>query len=323
MKLLFTQFIICFFLVVSVKAQVDNSRLINQVDMLILEKRFNEALDILNPAIKKSKSDANLYARRSIALKGLKKYDNAINDLLLLDRKLYPNSYSVKNSLAELYLLKGNYNEAIIYADNALLIKSKTASPYVIKAKSYSALNEYENSLDSYSKAIKNKPKDISLLTAKAELMFNLGKYTEVVDVFTKLVQLSPECTEHWYMMAVAYKKTKQYKNSLMALRQIKERDPQETKYDFLAAGIYMKLLKSTKALELYDKILKIKPDYAKAIHNRSICLRNLKRNKEACEGWKKSYKLGVKSSKKYIMRFCEDRFLDVKQRGKSNNKSN
>lgn len=165
------------------------------IDLLIDNKNYKEALNIIENFSKKHQNCAAIYnslARIFYRLKDYNKALDSINEYLKLDK-----------NKAESYYFKGlilndllNYEEAKKSIYDAIKINPTIAKYYYQMARSYIGLNEYENALLYAKEAIeidqneinyKKQAYDISILLGNEEQIQNYKKQLERSEKILKL----------------------------------------------------------------------------------------------------------------------------------------
>lgn len=186
--------------------------------------KFEEALRCINEALKIDPKDALLITNRGVYLHNLKRYDEATKcydkALEINSNYLFPlvskgsNFKSLKkyeeslechdhvlsidhnnvraligkaSTLSEL----GNDKKALKYLNKALIIESDNISALIIKADILGrSMNEFEEAIRFYDKALKINPKYKHALNNKSVCLNELGKFNESLEYSNKVLEM-------------------------------------------------------------------------------------------------------------------------------------
>ena len=132
---------------------------------LTRKSRYDEALEILNKGLEAIPDNPNLYARRGYTYRAMKKFEEAITDLL----------FAIENPQKHYFW----YKKPDIYADIANI---------------YSAdLNNLENDIKYSKLAMEENPEDTDNLSGYAAALFLNEQYEEALEYFNKSLELEPK----------------------------------------------------------------------------------------------------------------------------------
>lgn len=120
---------------------------------LLSKGAIEEALEMFTEAIRLAPEKPSLYSSRGMIFYGLKKYDEAIIDLLEAVKKgntgIKPFFY-----LALAYNNKEMWDEAIDALDQSLKFNPDEMQTYFIRAKTFEAYGKYQNAIKDFQKYI-------------------------------------------------------------------------------------------------------------------------------------------------------------------------
>lgn len=184
--------------------------------------RYEDALPLLNHVISMAKEYSQAYSFRAETYLGLKKYDEAANDIVtslrlfddnaaalfkdINDKELIPyletklrlkTKIEPQNSLWSYYLgtvleNKKEYRKAIDCFTAAYKIDA--ISEYLqCAANCYSSLGDFDSSIHYIDKALDLKPDDTSLMISKAEILSDAGNTDECLKLWDKIIEQEPD----------------------------------------------------------------------------------------------------------------------------------
>jgi pentatricopeptide repeat protein len=142
------------------------NNLIKQGRKLKELKKYDEAIDILENAIKIISNDANAYILLGFSLLKKRKYDESIKKYKKV-LKINPNIPLVHNTIGYILLLQEEYEEAIESFKKTLEIDPKYTKAYRNMASAFYYKKEFEDAILNFEKALELDPK---FIPAKAYL---------------------------------------------------------------------------------------------------------------------------------------------------------
>jgi len=143
-----------------------------------------------------------------------------------------PDYYSAFFNKADLFIMKGKYNEAIDICNNLLDKDFENIKALCCLGDCYEELNDFEKSLEMYNKAI---------------------------DIFS-------DCSDAWYGKGMVYYKSEKYSNALLSFRSAVDIDPDQSDYWYMIGESYMKMHKYQMAIEAYNNAVALNPNDIEAL---------------------------------------------------------
>jgi len=118
------------------------------------------------------------------------------------------------------YLNKGEYDQAIANYDEVIRLNSKFAMAYYNRGNAYNAKKNYDQAIADYSKAIRLKPNlDTTPLALAYGLrgngFYNQEKYDQAIRDYTEAIDLNPHYVNIYYNRGIAYHQKNDYDHAI------------------------------------------------------------------------------------------------------------
>ncbi len=247
--------------------------------------------------ILKIKPDRDTYVFLSNLLLNEKKTDEALK-LLKDARKRFKNDYLIDYFTGQAYFLTGDYRKARFFLEKSVSENPDFESGYLLLGKVYQKLKNYRKAEAFLRRVLKespdniyalrellliyiaeNKPKEalktinrlvelqpynLQLLSWVAANLFQMKEYREVIPIIERITKLNPDNPNVYFMLGLAYELSGNLKKAVEAYEKALSYYPQNpTVMERLAVTFY-KMKNYGKAEELYEKLWGItnNPDY-------------------------------------------------------------
>lgn len=172
-----------------------------QAATLAAAHKNEEALNLINAALKKYPETVSLLGTRAPILMELKQFPEVIDDCnKVLAVENNDQAILLTRSIANHHL--GNEREAILDLDTAIKLNPEKALAYNNRAWSYAALKEYDKALTDINKAIaldKNLPTSHD---TRAVVLFGLGRYQAALEAVNVAIGLKKDDGAFYYHRA-------------------------------------------------------------------------------------------------------------------------
>lgn len=179
----------------SVKKYTDNAR------QLMLEGKFEEAIPILNTAIKKNSSSHEAYNLRGAAYLELDRFEKAKEDL---DKaiKLHKKDYRYFYNRAKAKKILKEYEAAIADYNEAILLNENSADMYLERGELFLTLNKGNESIKDLDKAVMLNSSEKMAYFNRAEAHYLLHQFKDAVIDLEKCVRLDEQFGKGHYRLA-------------------------------------------------------------------------------------------------------------------------
>ncbi len=215
------------------------------------------AAELIGRAIDVNPNSASAFNNRGIALKELKRLDDALAS--------YDKAIALKPDYAEAFNNRGialkdlkRLDDALANYDKAIALKPDYAEAFYNRGNALKDLKRLDDALASYDKAIALKPDYAEAFYNRGNALKDLKRLDDALASYDKAIALKPDYAEA-------------FNNRGTVLQDLKRLDD---------------------ALASYDKAIALKPDYAEAFNNRGNALKELKRLDDALASYDKAIAL-------------------------------
>lgn len=268
---------------------------VRKAEVLIMGKRFSEALDLLKQLVKFDSSNGEIYlllGQTSLEMMNAdaaKKYFSKAIDLTPTDKS------GLYYRIAGLYQYSENYHEALRYLgmafemspeslniifdlaygyeqiddlDNAELFYNKyldinpfSSNVWYNLGILYTYKDNLEKAIEAFDFAIAVDPNNSSAYFNKANTLANNESYIAAVSCFKELTKLEPENPKIYCSIGECYEKMKDYDNALKAYRKSISLNPATAEAYYGIGVVMLETKQYNMALDLINKARALDPD--------------------------------------------------------------
>lgn len=228
---------------------------------------YQDAVGWFNKAIKADSSRADAYFKRAKSWVQLKKYENALNDLLTAD------SLGYKDNEHDLYLGVSwfglqHYDKALNHLEKFEETAPKDslqASLYVYLAESYKELGKKKDASRAYQKALELKPDDADIYFLRANFWSMQEAWREALEDIKKTLALNPRFWKAYKLKAEILFKQGKDQASTEAWQVYFSKQPDKKKISAQDYSLYAyslaQLKQYAKAIEAISKAISLDKD--------------------------------------------------------------
>ncbi|MDD5687774.1 MAG: tetratricopeptide repeat protein [Elusimicrobia bacterium] len=170
-------------------------------------------------------------------------------------------SLYVKKQLANLYILTGDIKSAYDIVSKILKTQPDDKSIIELMAEISVYQKKPEEAVSFYERILSTEPANKNALYNLGVLYSDLKKYEKAILYFEKYLQIVPESPEIYVNIGILYQKLNSPVESELYLKKAQEMDANSIVPLVALANMYEEKKDYKKALELYDKLLKVFPD--------------------------------------------------------------
>ena len=183
--------------------------------------------------------------------------------------KLKPDLTDAYNNRGIAYDNQGNYSEAIADYNQALKLNPDFASAYNNRGIAYTNQGKYTEAIVDFSQALKLQPDYAVTYNNRGATYANQGKYTEAIVDFSQALKLQPDGAMAYSNRGAAYTNQGKYIEAIADFGQALKLQPDYAVAYYNRGLAYYNQGKYIEAIADFNQALKLQPDYAKAYHNR------------------------------------------------------
>lgn len=291
--------------------------LFNMAVSLANQKKFSEALSLIDQQLVVSPSDSLALRYKGDFLTELKDYKNALEDYEE-SLRLNPFQPQVLNNKAILLWELGKQIQAILTLNEGIRIKSSFSALWYNKAgflskepENSDIVNEYHNTILSnpslnfedriyqgrsmivlrkyaeavthFDKLLIEDPKNIDVLSKKAEALVSDNKHSDAVEVFNRILEIKPDKVDILGKKGFSLYKAGKFNEALFTFNKILQQDPKN--FDALMNKGIMLVEKGEieRAIKsCYDPLLDSEPGNYHALYGKGSALGKLRKFNEA-----------------------------------------
>ncbi len=199
----------------STKPEVEAAKLFNEGNSLLRSGNYKAAIEKFDQALNIQK-DPKFYYSKGLALKALKQNEEAI--------KVFKEAINLKtdfapayNAIAGIYLVQGDYDNAISYYKKAL---------------------EYNPKLEVAVKGI------VEALIGKSNALIQAGKFQEALELLIQSITYKQDYPKTYVILAIIYNKLSQHDKAIESAKKAIELNPKSTNADaYFELGVAYKKL--------------------------------------------------------------------------------
>jgi len=224
---------------------------------VIETKDPSKKMELLDEALQTEgltgKTMASLYFQRALALKELKEYFRALEDLDAATGQ-FKRMPGIMLEKAECLIMVDQLDQASLALENFLLTRPGTARAYTLKGIIYEKEGSLLKAEDEYTRALRYEPEYAPAIKERANVYLKEGKPRKALDDFDTLVKLDPNNSDALIARAGVHCKLSDFSASLADYARADTLKPNDHRIRRERVLIYIKLGKPEKALEILSR---------------------------------------------------------------------
>lgn len=277
-------------------AKERNSINLNLLGYLYLkQEKYDDALRVLNEALKTPPVYPETFLRRGMVLTRLERVEDAISSYKQLI-SLVPHHFAAHFNLGTAYLEAGNIGKAIKVLEKASTLsggprKAKALYNLGLAYKRKSGTRNRDKAIKAFQSAIRLRPDYVRARFAIAALQPGTEQGEEnALDQYEKVLQLIPNYPPAYFQMGMFYSKRKNIKKAVEMYQQAIQYDPGYQKAKYNLGTLYLSSKRWGDARLLFEQLLQsgknnaavhfqlgraayAEKDYQKALHEYQLAV--------------------------------------------------
>jgi tetratricopeptide (TPR) repeat protein len=244
-------------------------------------KKIREGISDMNKALSLDSSKAGYYLTLSdlyFVANETGKAKNALEKSVKLDDK----NTEAMLKLAELLLYVRKHDESITYLNNVLKLDKYNSKAYFMKGMNYKEMRDTAKAISSMQTAVEQ-DKQYYQAFMQLGILCAAKKDPIAVQYYKNAIRIEPKSTEAWYDMGKYYQDVKDWTNALGTYNSLLLIDQHSKNAHYNMGVIYLTGLKKYDlALEHFNRVIEIDPDYAEGYYARGITFQAMGNKKNA-----------------------------------------
>ena len=254
-------------------------------------KKPTLAVELIGKALEINPNDSAAYSNRGLALKALKRLEEALAsfDRAIAIKPDYAQAYSNRGlALQDLKRLE----EALASYDRAIEIEPDYAQAHFNRGNALQDLERGEEALASYDRAIAIKPDYAQAYSNRGLALQDLKRLEEALASYDRAIEIEPDFAKVHFKRGDALQELKRVEEALASYGRAIAIEPDYAQAYLNRGNALRNLKRVEEALASYDRAIAIKPDYAEAYNNRGNALQDLKRVEEALASYDRAIEI-------------------------------
>jgi len=179
-----------------------------EIDLLILNKKHNEALLQINLQIEQNAS-ADLYYQKGLVYNSLQNYQEALNAFSEA-LKLQPENPDVLSEMAEGLSVLGNYHDATSYFRKAVKLQPGNLSLLAKLGRNYISLKDYKRAYNCFSDIYTLDSTNVYWNKQLAFCAFRTGNKNQAISLYEKVLKQNPRDYSSYFNLIRIFDKEKE-----------------------------------------------------------------------------------------------------------------
>ena len=232
---------------------------------------LNEAIVDIQSAIKLQPDNTDYYLKLADYYLTAGQLKNAMGVLKKV-LSMKPKNTEALLKMGEINLMVRKYKDVFTYANAALEIDPYNATAFFMRAFTYKELKDTTRAIENFMQCIKNDPKNYNA-NIELGLIYSANKDPLSIDFFKNAIAIDSINEIAYYNLGMFYQNNDYLNEALDIYRKLIKVKP-DFPYSYYNTGyIYMQLLKAeSEAIPYFTKAIAVKPDYFEAFFNRGLC---------------------------------------------------
>lgn len=192
----------------------------------------------------------------------------------------------------ERYYKLQQYDEAMQSLSKAIREQSNTAQFYNSRGNIYDKLGDYENAILDYDKAIELNPDYSIAYRNRGRIYKILDNYKKAMSDYDKAIELNPEYSAAFNSRGIIYYEWKDYDRAIANYNKALEFTPNYCAAFNNRGNVYYELGDYEKAMSDYNKAIELNSEYSYAYNNRGLIYEKLGDFEKAVSDYNKAIEL-------------------------------
>ncbi|PID26810.1 MAG: hypothetical protein CR982_08315 [Candidatus Cloacimonadota bacterium] len=195
---------------------------------------------------------------------------NRYDEVIKLEGKTSEN-FEVVSAISDSLFRLENFNRVVDFL-KPRVEEYNSWELYKILGDSCKVLDDKENALYAFTKALELNKNSVELIVARGKLNYELENYREAVEDFSKINESEETFYDVSKLMALSYQKLSDFDNSVLYFSKNIEKNPTDYELYFSRANIFVEQKKYKKAIYDLNVYIENNPNNVEAYKKRALC---------------------------------------------------
>ncbi len=206
------------------------------------------------------------FKKQNIPVKDLQLKAKAQEQIFLANQKIDEAFRSIE---------QGNYDKAILVADEAVKLNPKELKTYGYRGNAYSYKGEYDKAINDYNMALTINPNNEELYNNRGYLYFKIGEIDRAINDYNMALMINPKTAEAYYNRGNACYKKGEIDRAINDYNMALTINPKNAEVYYNRGVAYHNKGDIDRAINDYNMALTINPKNADAYYNRGVAYDN------------------------------------------------
>jgi tetratricopeptide (TPR) repeat protein len=166
---------------------------------------------------------------------------------------------------AQSFLLKGEWDQAILFYDEAIRLAPQVAPTYFLRGYAYERNGRATEAFADYSEAIRRDPKRESGYTGRSRIYAASGDIANAIADLDQAILLDPNTSVHFWSRALLFKAKRDFPKAIADVTKAISLDPTNKGLPLLRGQMYRESGDFDKAIAEYDRLIAMDPENSDA----------------------------------------------------------
>jgi tetratricopeptide (TPR) repeat protein len=265
--------------------------LYNLGNLLVILKRYKEAVSYLERVTYANPKHARSWARLGNAFRNLKRYDEALQSCKQATR-LEPNYDWAWNEQGMTLEEMKEYEKALEAYNRASLVAPDNHNYLYKQAEMLFELERYQPALELLDQSLRLDNRSARAWAKKGQISRRLGRMEEALLAYNRAVELDPQYAWAWNGLGLTLSVLKRHDEALNAFREAIKCDQQDAWYWYNQGDELITLNRFQEALEPLEQAIRLNSRHPESWAKRGQALRRLNRHQEAVTAYDQALNL-------------------------------
>jgi tetratricopeptide (TPR) repeat protein len=227
-----------------------------------------EALADLDAALKLEPDNVETHEARGVALLMLKRLDDAIGAFDKAIELANPKVPGLYTNRARAYALKEDMDKALADLGEAIKINPNELGALLLRARVYQMKQEFDKAMEDVSHVLRLRPGLIAAIEVRAGLYAAQGKFNEAITDLELLAREDPKDKDRLMQLGVLYNAAKKPRRAIEIYDRILKLDAADWGAMYGRADALLSIGKHVEAVKDYEEALKHQPKNSGILNN-------------------------------------------------------